>query len=185
MTARPAVITLLIEKRLHELVQELPPVSTYELGACKTSDTELFFAEAPAAIAQAKSICQTCPIRMQCLIDAINRNEFGIWGGTTDEERELIKSNGGVGTGVTHQLENLPTLEDAASQISEILVQPVSKVCSKYKVEPRTVHRWRSAIKSDPQALQLANHSQTQKTAVSNTELAQYPNGLWESNRFS
>ena len=42
---------------------------------------------------EAKSICAGCPLRIQCLSYALENNEPGIWGGTTEHERRLLKRN--------------------------------------------------------------------------------------------
>lgn len=40
-------------------------------------------------ITAAKANCYVCPVRDECLAQAMANNErFGIWGGTTPEERE-------------------------------------------------------------------------------------------------
>ncbi|KIH99870.1 DNA-binding protein [Streptomonospora alba] len=45
-------------------------------------DPDLFFAEAPADVEAAKAICADCPVREQCLADALERREpWGVWGG--------------------------------------------------------------------------------------------------------
>lgn len=48
-------------------------------------------------IALAKEQCVGCPVRTQCLDEAITRGEpFGIWGGlTTDERRGFKRRRGG------------------------------------------------------------------------------------------
>jgi WhiB family redox-sensing transcriptional regulator len=47
-----------------------------------TEDPELFFAEAPADVESAKSLCQGCRIRGACLDGALERREpWGVWGG--------------------------------------------------------------------------------------------------------
>ena len=49
--------------------------------ACRT-DPELFFAEAPADVELAKSLCVDCPVRRECLAGALERREpWGVWGG--------------------------------------------------------------------------------------------------------
>lgn len=49
---------------------------------CRSYDPELFFAESPADVEHAKSLCQTCPLRPQCLSAAVERREpWGVWGG--------------------------------------------------------------------------------------------------------
>lgn len=48
-------------------------------------------------IALAKDQCNGCPVRTQCLNEAITRGEaFGVWGGlTTDERRGFRRRRGG------------------------------------------------------------------------------------------
>jgi WhiB family redox-sensing transcriptional regulator len=49
---------------------------------CRTNDPELFFAESPADVEYAKSLCTTCPVRSACLAGALERREpWGVWGG--------------------------------------------------------------------------------------------------------
>lgn len=49
---------------------------------CHASDPDLFFAERPAELEQAKELCLDCPLRAQCLAGAIDRAEpWGVWGG--------------------------------------------------------------------------------------------------------
>lgn len=40
---------------------------------------------------RAKSVCMGCPVRTECLADALdNRVEFGVWGGSTERERRAL-----------------------------------------------------------------------------------------------
>ncbi|MFH8365706.1 WhiB family transcriptional regulator [Streptomyces sp. NPDC018031] len=49
---------------------------------CRAYDPEVFFAESPADVEYAKSLCQTCPLREACLAGAKDRREpWGVWGG--------------------------------------------------------------------------------------------------------
>ncbi|MDP9395313.1 MAG: WhiB family transcriptional regulator [Actinomycetota bacterium] len=49
---------------------------------CRSFDPELFFAESPDDVEYAKSLCQTCPVRSECLAGALERREpWGVWGG--------------------------------------------------------------------------------------------------------
>ena len=64
-----------------------------ERAACRDLDTDLFFpvGEGPEAQAQAdaaKMVCESCPVREECLTFALTtRQEAGIFGGMTEEER--------------------------------------------------------------------------------------------------
>jgi WhiB family redox-sensing transcriptional regulator len=45
-------------------------------------DPELFFAESPRDVDQAKAMCQGCGARIACLAGALERGEpWGVWGG--------------------------------------------------------------------------------------------------------
>ena len=49
---------------------------------CHTGDPDLWFAEHPADLERAKTLCGGCPIRRQCLSAALDRAEpWGVWGG--------------------------------------------------------------------------------------------------------
>lgn len=49
---------------------------------CREYDAELWFAESPAAVEQAKALCGPCPARPSCLAGALARQEpWGVWGG--------------------------------------------------------------------------------------------------------
>ncbi|HEX4699591.1 MAG TPA: WhiB family transcriptional regulator [Actinomycetes bacterium] len=59
-------------------------------GACKTSDPDSLFVQG-AAQNRAKAVCMGCPVRTECLSDALdNRVEFGVWGGMTERERRAL-----------------------------------------------------------------------------------------------
>ena len=54
------------------------------LAACAQGGTlvELFFSDQLGDIAQARSICQACPVIEPCLEGALDRREpWGVWGG--------------------------------------------------------------------------------------------------------
>ena len=49
---------------------------------CRENDAEMWFAESPADVEFAKSLCRTCPAVRACLAGAIDRAEpWGVWGG--------------------------------------------------------------------------------------------------------
>jgi WhiB family redox-sensing transcriptional regulator len=60
-------------------------------------DPDVFFpvgvtGAAVTAIAAAKAICTECAVRAECLEFAVTTNqEYGIWGGTSEEERRDIR----------------------------------------------------------------------------------------------
>jgi WhiB family redox-sensing transcriptional regulator len=49
---------------------------------CRDYDAELWFAESPADVEFAKSLCTGCPALAACLAGALDRHEpWGVWGG--------------------------------------------------------------------------------------------------------
>jgi len=66
-------------------------------GACRDEDPELFFpitSGGPSArqILAAKAVCARCPVRSDCLRYALDDpHSYGVWGGTTDEERSGMR----------------------------------------------------------------------------------------------
>ena len=60
------------------------------LSACKDADPDELFVTG-AAQHRAKAVCLGCPVRTECLSDALdNRVEFGVWGGMTERERRAL-----------------------------------------------------------------------------------------------
>jgi len=44
-----------------------------------------------AAQNRAKAVCTACPVRLQCLVYALDQREwFGVWGGMTERERRAL-----------------------------------------------------------------------------------------------
>lgn len=58
---------------------------------CRSEDPELWFAESPAELEQAKSYCAGCPLQAACLAGALERREpWGVWGGELFERGAVI-----------------------------------------------------------------------------------------------
>jgi len=59
-------------------------------AACNNADPDQLFVTG-AAQNRAKVLCMGCPVRAECLADALdNRVEFGVWGGMTERERRAV-----------------------------------------------------------------------------------------------
>ena len=59
-------------------------------AACRSTEPDTLFVQG-AAQNRAKTICFGCPVRTECLADALdNRIEFGVWGGMTERERRAL-----------------------------------------------------------------------------------------------
>lgn len=73
---------VLIDTQLDSMGVELP---------CQTHDPEVFFADAPATIEYAKTVCGPCPLRAECLHGALRRREpHGVWGGELLQDGTVI-----------------------------------------------------------------------------------------------
>lgn len=67
---------------------------------CAQVDTEIFFLDKGDPPAPAKRICAACPVRVDCLTEALDRNEpYGIWGGLAPRERQRLRLDTGRLTG--------------------------------------------------------------------------------------
>lgn len=61
-------------------------------GLCAQVDPEAHFPdEGGGSVQSAKSVCRRCPVKAECLALAIERDEFGVWGGTTRGERRKMR----------------------------------------------------------------------------------------------
>ena len=48
----------------------------------QAEDADLWFADEPAELERAKSLCDGCPVKAECLAGALRRGEpWGVWGG--------------------------------------------------------------------------------------------------------
>lgn len=57
------------------------PVEAGDATPCQQNDPELWFAERPADVELAKTLCGSCPLAQQCLAGALRRREpWGVWG---------------------------------------------------------------------------------------------------------
>jgi WhiB family redox-sensing transcriptional regulator len=58
---------------------------------CHVGDPDLWFAETPADLERAKTLCTRCPVRRQCLAAALDRAEpWGVWGGEIVEHGSVL-----------------------------------------------------------------------------------------------
>ncbi|MGH3168332.1 MAG: WhiB family transcriptional regulator [Trebonia sp.] len=67
-------------------------------AACGSAgvDPDLFFPVSESGlaarqVAAAKSVCAKCPVADDCLAWALREESVGVWGGTTPEERRLLR----------------------------------------------------------------------------------------------
>jgi len=83
------------------LVLPAPVLSAWDwqdAGLCRGMDSELFFSPESerglvkrARVDRAKEVCGRCPVLARCRSHALEAQEpYGVWGGTTPEERERL-----------------------------------------------------------------------------------------------
>jgi WhiB family redox-sensing transcriptional regulator len=76
----------------------VPEVAKAAELPCLQHDADLWFAQHPAQIEQAKALCAECPIREACLAGALVRNEAaGVWGGQLLENGRIVAHKRGRG----------------------------------------------------------------------------------------
>lgn len=128
-------------------------------ASCRGMDGEIFFptaAEGPtyeAQVAVAKAVCSDCPVRPECLEEALIRIPYGIAGGLTPEERR------GRASHVAHE----PTAvveaglragarrgeREAAGRVLLTAGRPVREVARQCGVGERTAARWAARARGD------------------------------------
>lgn len=93
-------------------------------GSCRGKDPDLFFhPEGERGTSRskrdldAKAICRSCPVLLQCAAHALRvREPYGVWGGMTEDDRNTIYARAilqSAGTGRTDL--SLPRLLSLAS----------------------------------------------------------------------
>ena len=60
-------------------------------AACTTADPDVFHPRRGVPAHEAMRICAACPVAAACLAYAVEHNEQGIWGGTTETERRRLR----------------------------------------------------------------------------------------------
>lgn len=69
-----------------------PPADWMKNAACRHHPTRLWFPERGEPTHHAKNICNTCPVKTQCLDYALDiPNCVGIWGGMSGKQRRQIR----------------------------------------------------------------------------------------------
>jgi len=72
------------------------PARWTELALCTEVGSDFFYPGKGGSSREARSVCAACPVRGECLADALARmgeygsGRFGVWGGTTFSQREWL-----------------------------------------------------------------------------------------------
>lgn len=68
------------------------PLAWQADSLCAQTDPEAFFPEKGGSTRDAKKICASCEVRVECLEYALKNDErFGIWGGLSERERRKLR----------------------------------------------------------------------------------------------
>lgn len=68
------------------------PLSWQAEALCAQTDPDAFFPEKGGSTREAKSICGSCAVQLECLQYALMNDErFGIWGGLSERERRKLR----------------------------------------------------------------------------------------------
>ena len=87
MTAAPLLRIALRPADLAELRWQ-------DKALCAEVDPEIFFPEKGGSTLAPKAVCGCCEVRAECLEYALEHEDagrFGIWGGTSERERRLLR----------------------------------------------------------------------------------------------
>ena len=118
-----------------------PATVDFSQAVCRNMDTEIFFSLAAKDISTAKNACLKCPAQQACLDYALYSEEYGVWGGKTPKERNLIRGNRAI---VTKE-EQVAIAELKQDLLSNL---PPQQVADKHQINVRTCHRWRKRLRA-------------------------------------
>lgn len=135
---RPEIVEFAMRGKLNAIL-ETPRSPRFENAACDGADIDLFYSDASADIAMAKSFCAECPLLKKCSAWAVDYVNFGLMGGMTPKER-FIKRGGKDAI----ELDDIQMLKE---QFKFVMSQPASEVALHFEVDTRTVIRWRNILR--------------------------------------
>lgn len=82
---------------LLDLLDLLSPPAWHDNAACQSADPDMFFPDKGVPTSYAAAICDTCPVRSECLDYAMElegdlnrRLREGVWGGLSPAERARL-----------------------------------------------------------------------------------------------
>jgi len=85
---------------------------------CQDADPDTFFPPDGHNVDHARLLCGQCPVAGECLDEALKiarSDDFGVWGGTSPQERETIRRERGiVGMALGHERNRKPCGNPAA-----------------------------------------------------------------------
>lgn len=86
---------------------QVPEFILKDNPSCAEVDPDLFFPQELESVdgrvrnvypnlAEAKEVCRSCPLALDCLEFALKNGEIGIWGGTTEEQGQALRRKTGI-----------------------------------------------------------------------------------------
>jgi hypothetical protein len=131
-----------------------------ERAHCRSVEPETFFPTAEAGpeyeaqVAVAKTVCARCPVRAECLAEALVRIPFGVAGGLTPEERRGHRPaqvgrasaavlDAGLRPGASR------TEVAAAGRVLLAAGRPIVEIARRCGVTVRTVARWNARTQAE------------------------------------
>ena len=144
MTKRPEVIQLAIQGKLELLDRDLGTPAFFSNANCKDADPTIFFAESNSKIAQAKQVCAGCPIQQMCLDWAVENAEDGVYGAMTPRERKKIRKGADI--------IDINEIRQMKDQREIILHSALDTAIAYFKVNERTIYRWRQMLNPEQKA---------------------------------
>ncbi|HEY2101459.1 MAG TPA: WhiB family transcriptional regulator [Pseudonocardia sp.] len=73
-------------------IRRAAPEPEWADGSCAETDPEIFYPDKGGSTREPRVVCGRCSIRPECLEWALATDQrFGIWGGTSPEERKAIR----------------------------------------------------------------------------------------------
>jgi WhiB family redox-sensing transcriptional regulator len=87
----------LIKGKRNSVTGKYPNFEEHGVPPCATIDPNLYFPERDSGFSRTpeyktiKRICMSCPYQKPCLQWALDNHEIGVWGGTTANDRRLIR----------------------------------------------------------------------------------------------
>jgi hypothetical protein len=92
-------------------------------GACVSRQEIDWFPRERESADEAKAVCAECDVRERCLAQGIVRHEFGIWGGTTERERDGLRA-------LLASSQFTPGVTDESAEATEALILPFTDLAS-------------------------------------------------------
>lgn len=66
----------------------------HDRAACRdVTDPEIFFPERGGTKRWAANVCKSCRVSSECLQQALEGDEWGVWAGTTPKDRQALQKD--------------------------------------------------------------------------------------------